>query len=263
MEKIKEYIIDVITCKGKIREENEDNFLFNTIHRNINKQDVHFNQKNNNEKLLVAVFDGMGGEKNGNIASLYASETLKELYQQDKTPSLFPEKIIEQLNNTVCELSDYLGHNCGTTVAFIIIQNNIAQICNVGDSRIYMFRNNNLTQLTQDHTERETILKLQKRLGIKIDNSISSEGVLTQFLGIRKNEFELEPFIHEDVSVEQGDLFLICTDGLSHFIDNEQISEILKSHKTVEQANKELYQMALQNGCSDNITSILLKIEKI
>lgn len=255
------YVIDIINYIGQVREENEDNFLLNNINRDDKQKSFRNSQTLLDENAVIAVFDGMGGEKNGNLASLHASESLKHLYQQNSLFDLSSQEIIEKLNNTICKLSSSLKCKCGTTVAFIKVKNDIAQICNVGDSRIYLFRNNHLRQLTEDHTEWSTVLKLQERLGIKINKQASSN-TLTQFLGVDKSEFVLEPFIHENLLLENGDLILICTDGLSHYVEDRTITETLKNAESLKTMNEKLYHAALENGCSDNITTILLKIEK-
>lgn len=261
-EDMDKYVTDVINYIGEVRDENEDNFLLNNMNRTEQQKNIHCNHVFRNENIVIAVFDGMGGEKNGNLASLYASESLKDLYQKNSLFNLSSQQIIEKLNSTICELSSDLKCKCGTTVAFIKVRNDIAQICNVGDSRIYLFRNHQLRQLTEDHTERATVLKLQERLGIQIDNHQVFNNTLTQFLGIEKNEFALEPFIYENLLLENDDLFLICTDGLSHYVEDEKIAEILNTDESLKNMNEKLYGAALENGCTDNITTILLKVEK-
>lgn len=254
------YEINIINNIGLFREINEDNFLINEQNRTHDIENCHIKQIIMDKSFIAAVFDGIGGEKNGELASLCAAEELKKIYRNDNLHNLNNSQVITQLNNAVCQLSNTLKCKGGTTVAYLKVQDDIAQVCNVGDSRVYLFRDNNLKLLTEDHTEMATMLKLQKKLGIQLDNNSLATNALTQYLGIEKDEFELEPYIIEDILIKKGDIFLLCTDGLSHYVDDDRITKILKNGEKLENINKKLYNSALGNNCKDNITSILIKV---
>lgn len=260
---MKKYKIDIINNIGSFREKNEDNFLLDNQNRTLDIENCHIKQIIEDKGFIVAVFDGIGGEKNGELASLCASEELKKIHKDDNLYKLNNNQVITQLNNAVCQLSKTLKCKSGTTVAYLKVQDDIAQICNVGDSRVYLFRDNNLKLLTEDHTEMATVLKLQKKLGVKIDNNSLVTNALTQYLGIEKDEFELEPYIKENISIKNNDIFLLCTDGLSHYISDVDITKILKMEEKLENINIKLYNSALENGCKDNITSILIKVGNV
>ena len=127
------------------------------------------------------------------------------------------------------------------------VVNGVAYIANIGDSRVYGFRNGRINQLSSDHTD-EVLMKEQGITGRKPH--------LTQYLGIDPDELCLEPFI-KSYRYEEGDRFLICSDGVTDMVDENLITEIVNRSSTPEIAVQRLIKEAKNNGGKDNITAIV------
>ena len=236
------------TCicnRGSLRCNNEDNFFFNgTIRNEINSiEETSLEMKEAKSRLsYFAVFDGMGGEANGEFASFASAKSFMEIVNR---ASETPEKLCQIMNSAVCaEASNRKSRYMGTTVAMLSVDGEIAQSCNVGDSRVYLFRNRKLQQLSEDHVD-------YRRNGKK--------GSLTQYLGIPEDEMLIEPCIIS-TQICSGDVFLLCSDGLSDMVGDEEICAVLRENGDMERLSRMLIGKALENGGKDNTTLILLKI---
>lgn len=240
---------------GNVRKNNEDNFFFNGVilrEKNDGMSGVVSEKKRLENEICYAVFDGMGGEEFGEKASFAAASTTKEkllsLREYADSPRPFLELLCKRINQEICAQQKELAVvNMGTTGAFLLFVPDEAYACNLGDSRIYRLRDNELSQISVDDAERLPPGMLRKPR-------------LTQFLGVPEDELQLEPHIVK-CSLHAGDIFLICSDGLSDMLSNIEICMTLKEHTSVKRMVQHLLSLALQKGGKDNVTVLVVKID--
>lgn len=242
---------------GKRRGNNEDNFYFdghylpaeNHALDQILTQDCRLEQA-----VDFAVFDGMGGQAEGQIASHLAAAVFSSVRRNNSFETdaqKFLRDVTEQMTSTVWHQADESFSNMGTTEAILRFCDDAYYLCNVGDSRIFLFRNGVLKQLSVDHTD-EQFLK---------ENGIGRrKPSLTQYIGVSPEELVVEPYVSSG-ALAIGDQYLICSDGLTDMVSNDGIREILVRNTSPEEKVIDLMQEALQNGGRDNITVILVQIQ--
>lgn len=247
----------VISHAGKVRTNNEDNFYLQGLYRNdVNQLQSYIYHQGTDQRALYAVADGMGGAENGELASLMVVQNLKscEWSEIHKTAG----DSIQKANEQICkEITEQKLDAMGSTLAALYIDQGKAMVCNVGDSRVYRFLHGELEQLSMDHTQVQMMVSMGL-LSKEEAKTRKERHVLTQNIGIMPEEFMIEPFFSDSVSLEKEDLFMICSDGLTDMVTDSEIREIL-SHGTVEQKAQQLVAAALMNGGKDNITVIVLK----
>ena len=239
---------------GNLRGNNEDNFWFageyldaehGTIPKTISTRCWGSNG------WSAAVFDGMGGENFGEMASCAAAKALAELditeqVRQQRITDAF-QYAAEVMNRAVLEAQEKMKTSrMGTTMVSISFFRGRAYICNLGDSRAYWLRSGILTQLSKDH-----VASLPVRTGRKQP--------LTQYLGIDPEEMLLEPSITQQVC-RRGDTFLLCSDGLTDMLTDSEITEILSKCHDPGACVESLISAALEHGGRDNITVIVCRI---
>ncbi len=261
-----EYKAYAVTNIGNVRGNNEDNFFCNGIYKqNVALPEYTFEDFGESEDLSVfAVFDGMGGIDCGETASLLASEKLCDYFVEAAVNwEVFSGKeAIYEINKSLCKEMEKRSMTMGSTAVLLTFQEGEACIANVGDSRAYLYRAESLRQISVDHTEQNSLLELQKELGLT--ESIAMPGMkdmLTQHLGISEEEFLLEPFVSEKIKIQPEDTFLLCSDGLSGALSDEILQEFLerKEEETIKERAFLLLQKALQVGGKDNITFVLVE----
>lgn len=262
MKKVK--IIAVVTCcKGNVRKMNQDNFFLNGAHR-IEKlmEDIHYRLETKDSLQMYAVFDGMGGEYYGDEAALISiqvAERYRKSLQGKEIEDIhkYLERYFKDANNQICGMMDERKVNAsGSTAAVIWFYKDLFYGANVGDSRIYLFRNNRLEQLSIDHTEQALLEKLDLGMGQSGQNL-----GLTQYLGIRPEEMVIQPYYFK-LKPKHKDILLLCSDGLTRYLNNEAICQILTSSKNIESAKERLLQGVVEAKGKDNITIMLLDIRK-
>jgi len=230
-----------ITDIGLVRKRNEDNYLIDT------------------ERNLFLVCDGMGGHFGGDIASRLATETInKELVFKDISdlPAAL-EKTVQTANRIIWETgqSDAELNEMGTTVTAAVMCDDQLLIAHVGDSSLFIFREDEIIKPTNDHTLAEHMRK--DGLFEKEDDRYKSfHHVLTRALGIDKT---VDIDIHQ-LDVRQGDWILLCTDGLSNMIEIQEINNMLKNENEPQEVCQNLMKLALYRGGYDNITMILIHL---
>lgn len=193
---------------------------------------------------VFGVFDGMGGEECGDIAALLAAKEASMITVSDK-----PERDLvyfcQGANAEICRYADRHGiQTMGTTVALLAFTEEEIIFCNIGDSRIYCLSEGRLAQLSEDH------------LAVA---AYGRKPPLSQNLGIPPTEMRIEPFVARK-EFRDGDIYLLCTDGLTDMLPVQQIDRILKSTSFDESAQCLLENVMVRGG-RDNITIILCKIE--
>lgn len=246
-----------LTDTGKVREHNEDAYAIRP------------------EFGLAVVADGMGGYNAGEVASAIAVETVsKEVArsipqlvpgQTDPDTGLHYETLVlrdaislanQQIFRSAHANQQHRG--MGTTVASALFWDNRVSLAHVGDSRIYRFRDGELAPLTKDHSV------VQEVLG---DSSLSEEeakqafqsNLVTRALGVEKRT--VMDLVER--SARPGDVFLLCTDGLTNMVDDEAMTKILiDKAKDLSDAGERLLQQANRNGGKDNISVLLVRVVK-
>jgi len=237
---------------GLIREINQDNLWCNHVFlKSVNNGLPGILAGTNDTATLpiFAVFDGMGGEQQGEMAAYIAANSFDKLLE-DNDKSKTKEFLLNActiLNRNICDYqTENQIRNMGTTAAIVVFGTDEIFICNIGDSRIYHYSGRDLTQISFDHVE----------TGVN-----SRKAPLTQNLGISENEFIIEPYIAKG-RYRNKDCFLICSDGLTDMLTDKQITEIFRKKMTMKETTQRLMDMALANGGVDNITLIVCKVKK-
>ena len=231
------------TDRGYVRSNNEDGFLIDVDHG------------------LYAVADGMGGHQAGEIASSVTLEALKDTLERNE--SLAPESTLSRALQTAglrllsrTEKEPSLG-GMGTTLTAMLVEDSKAHIVHVGDSRCYRLRSDRFELLTEDHSW----VWEQRKAGLISDADLFTHpmrNVITRSVG---HGGESNPDIFE-VAIEPGDTYVLCTDGLCGFINDEEISAIVRRDPSdVETIVAELIRIALEAGGEDNVTVVALRAE--
>jgi serine/threonine protein phosphatase PrpC len=220
------------TDVGLVRTNNEDSYLTDP------------------ERCLAIVADGMGGHAAGEVASKIAVDTISE--RLNNTDSFWPfgrsgrerTRIVESIrlaNRRIREaaLQDTSLAGMGTTVVVLWVRGRRAHVAHVGDSRIYRYRKGGLVQLTRDHSWPS--------------EQASMRNVLTRAVGA-EDKVEID---HRLLEVLSGDIFLLCSDGLTRPVGDERIVQTLREFTNGDEASQRLIDLAKENGAPDNVTVVL------
>jgi len=204
---------------------------------------------------LLVVADGMGGHRAGEYASRLAVEVLKqELEGSTKDdPEAMMRNAITLANERVLEAArqDAKLSGMGTTLVVATVIEQTLYFANVGDSRLYLL-NDDIKQLSKDHSLVQEMVRLG---GINQEEAKNhpDKNIITRAIGA-KDEVEIDFF---EYRLKKGDVILMCTDGLSNMVDNEEILHIVKCSRDVVEAVEQLIERAKDNGGSDNIGIIV------
>jgi len=229
-----------------------------------------------NEGVYV-VADGMGGHNAGEIASQITIDTIAKFFQSsakdeditwpykmDTSLSLNANKLmvgIKFANRTIFRSASsntaYAG--MGTTVVAILTKNGEGEIyiAHVGDSRCYCYSENKFAQVTEDHSLLNEYIKAGQITKEQAKN-FPHKNVIMRALGMKEN-------VLVDIQkrkVEPGEIYLLCSDGLSDMLDDEEIKEVFDKGMSLEETTKEFIDRANSNGGKDNITVVLLKVDE-
>ena len=235
--------------------------------------DIGLVRKNNQDSILVdkehgifIVADGMGGHQGGEVASRLAIQTISKIMTEKEkkrthSPINHLKKACEEANKTIYQESRKELHlrGMGTTVCMFFFPNKEDQkayITNIGDSRIYMEKEGKMWLLTEDHNVITTQKKASFLSGEPIPESSSEDNVLTKSVGFFP---AVKPDIFEK-KLEQGEKYLICSDGLSGYIPHKEIHDILKTYP-LQNIPGECIKKALEVGGGDNISVIIIEVE--
>jgi serine/threonine protein phosphatase PrpC len=227
------------TDPGRVRRRNEDSFVI--------------------EPPLFAVADGMGGAQAGEVASRLAAAVFREFHEaDDEGPEARVRAIIQEANRRIYERarSDSEAQGMGTTITAALVGEDGVTIGHVGDSRAYRIREGRLEQLTDDHSLVADLMR-SGRLTPEEADAHPQRSVITRALGT-------DPDVDVDtVAVEAaaGDLFLLCSDGLTTMVPDERILDIVEDASTLDDAALALLRAANRGGGEDNITVVLFRLE--
>jgi protein phosphatase len=223
---------------GKVRKENQDSYLA------INKQDLD----------IIVIADGMGGHQGGNVASSLAVEEIKEYNFNHDSLNDSIKECIELVNQRIYQegLAKEEYYGMGTTLTMGIIKDRILIIGHIGDSRAYLFRNGNLKQLTADHSYVGELLRNNLISQEEADNH-PKKNLLLKALGVKE---EIEADLVE-LELEADDLILLCSDGLTNMLSNDELAKILAEDLDLQKKTDKMALMANEQGGYDNITVLI------
>jgi len=245
-----------ITDNGSVRMHNEDALIYRTFDHNPEAFDI------DSYGSLFTIADGMGGHNAGEIASNMACQALLKYYSRtdlsEETMWDHLKGLFYQINENILlqsmKVSDFNG--MGTTLTTLIIRKQKAWIAHVGDSRVYLIRGHDMDQVTQDHTEVQTLVE-HGIFSQDEANNCKARNVLSQAIGV---DNRLRVFTWAEL-IQPDDMFLLCSDGLYDMLSHKQIFSIITSHSgQLQRACRELVRLAKRAGGADNITIILIKI---
>lgn len=257
----------VISNVGNVRANNEDNFYSNrTILEAERNKPIFLKSDCTSFPCIFAVCDGMGGQKDGELASSLAVTMLSEFSDRinsepiDTIDSIVQEYVFD-CNAKLCEEMRKRGIRMGTTLALLVFREDGVRTYNLGDSRIYRLASDSFYQVTTDHT----LVMPKIKMGLLNEEQARKDKdwhKLTAYLGIFENEIErLMADVMPIIPVVAGDRFLICSDGLTDMVLDKKIEEILHSSKNSEKVVNELVNTAMDNGGKDNTTCIVIDVK--
>ncbi len=233
---------------GKVRNNNEDYLI---------------KKKISNSEYLFIVADGMGGHQAGNIASKLGAETFLKYYSSVRKKGVsIQESMLESINQANSAILDKATseidkRGMGTTFSSLLISDNEANIIHIGDSRIYLVRDGKIKKVTTDHTFVEKMVD-EGRITSEEARVHPQKNILYMSLGARE---VFHPDEVKGIKIENNDIFLICSDGLTDMVTDDVIKEYCELYSP-EKAVNELIALSNKNGGLDNISIIIIKIGK-
>lgn len=204
---------------------------------------------------LFVVADGMGGHQAGDYASKYTVEVLKRELGQSQEEDVEKALVsaIKKANQEIIKKASQDPHlkGMGTTVVAATIVRQMMYFANVGDSRLYLI-NQGITQLTKDHSLVEEMVRLG---GIKPEEAKHhpDKNIITRAIGA-KDTVDVDFYEHR---LKKGDIILMCTDGLSNMVEDEELFHIVQGGRDIVEAGTSLVAAAKENGGTDNIGVVL------
>ncbi|HZU60411.1 MAG TPA: Stp1/IreP family PP2C-type Ser/Thr phosphatase, partial [Solirubrobacteraceae bacterium] len=209
---------------------------------------------------LFVVADGMGGAQAGEVASRLAIETFQRGLAADGSPEQRLAERVRDANRRIYEKSrtESGREGMGTTLTAAYVDDGQLAIAHVGDSRAYLFRDGELTRLTQDHSLVDELLR-QGKLTEEEAAEHPQRSIITRALG-PEADVDVDTFTY---AVQAGDLLLLCSDGLTSMISEEAVAGVLASAGSLSEAAKALIEQANQAGGRDNITVVLFRLEEV
>ena len=238
-----------LTDPGCVRKQNQDAYQIEKLDRN---------------SLLCVVCDGMGGAKSGNIASTLAVDVFVQEVRQSWKPHLDQEKTdqilrsaVKLANFTVFDQSQQFPEfdGMGTTLVAVLIRGKKATVINVGDSRAYGIDSSGIRQITRDHSLVQMMVD-RGELTPEVAKTYPGKNFITRAIGTEA--VCMCDIFHLDV--QKGDFFLLCSDGLSNMMDDQEILFEVVHGVNKAHCCKRLLDIAKNRGAPDNVTSVLVLI---
>lgn len=243
---------------GKVRTNNEDNFcVLGGILPEQKGENYNYSAKVSLKKpVFLGVFDGMGGYSNGERASFLTARiaAMRTEVMTDPAEKLLTDICMES-NLAVCqEMREPGGSQMGTTASMLLFEKKRFVLCNIGDSPIFRFRGGLLEEIHQEHTERATYESVTGKPA-----PAGKKFRLTQNIGMFPEEIIIEPY-YASGDTKTGDIYLICSDGITDMVPPAKIIEILNTQKNAEEITQCLEEEALAAGGKDNATVICVRV---
>jgi len=238
-----------LTDPGCVRKQNQDAYRIEQLDRGT---------------LLCVVCDGMGGAKSGNVASSLAVEVFSEEIRRSWKPGMESDRIDQMLRSAVklanftvfdqaAQFEEFSG--MGTTLVAALVREGKATLVNVGDSRAYGISRSGISQLTKDHSLVQMMVD-RGDLTPEVAKSYPGKNLITRAIGT-------EPTVICDIyhkEVSKGDFLLLCSDGLSNVMDDQEILFEVVHGVNKERCCQRLLSIAKNRGAPDNVTSVLVLI---
>lgn len=226
--------------------------------RRANNEDSYFID---DKIALFMVADGMGGHRGGKRASSLAIESAAFSYKEQLAKGLSPNLALEYAMDAAAKSVYEAGHReennlgMGTTLSILAISGDVAHIAHIGDTRIYCLRGESFKQLTRDHS----LVNEQVQAGIITQDEARISpfrNIITRALG-QKTKINADYF---SIKIEDKDIFLLCSDGLTTMVKDEVINEIINGKNSVFASVENLIDEANISGGDDNITAIIINL---
>lgn len=255
------YSVSACSNTGKVRRNNEDNFLLNDFYLEMKHGSCDMQSLTLEPEAihLLGVFDGMGGYSDGEQASFLTACTAAQYWEEKLKRSRNISQTLTDLcleaNDTVCEKAD--GSQMGTTCALLCLDGDRYHICNIGDSPVFLLREGELQTLSQEHNQRRMF-----ELATGKAAPWNQKFKLTQCIGIPRDEMLIEPHTGSG-TVRDGDVFLLCSDGITDMLHPETLKQILQQGLEPEKTAQALISGALEAGGRDNATVICVRAEAV
>ena len=238
-----------LTDPGCVRKQNQDSYLIERLDRNT---------------ILAIVCDGMGGAKSGNIASSLAVDVFVQEVRRCWVPTMDADKLDQMLRGAV-KLANFTVYDqaqqfeefdgMGTTLVAALVRGRKATVVNVGDSRAYGINENGIRQLTKDHSLVQMMVD-RGELTPEMARTYPGKNLITRAIGtesmVMSDIFHLE--------VKRGDFLLLCSDGLSNTMDDQEILFEVVHGVNKQYCCQRLLNIAKNRGAPDNVTSVLIMI---
>ena len=238
-----------LTDPGVARSQNQDTYLIENLDKNT---------------LLCVVCDGMGGAKSGNVASTLAADVFTQEVKRSWSADMDPERLEQMLQGAV-KLANFTVYDqaqqfeefngMGTTLVALLIQGKKATIVNVGDSRAYMVDDHGISQITTDHSLVQMMIS-RRELTPEKAKFYPGKNLITRAIGT-------EPQVMCDIyhrKVSKGMSFLLCTDGLSNVMDDQEILFEVMHGQEKAQCCEHLLDIVKKRGAPDNVTGVMVSI---
>ncbi len=238
-----------MTHPGCVRTQNQDAYLIEQFHEHC---------------TLGVVCDGMGGAKSGNVASTLAVEVFSQEIHTTWRPGMTDEEVDNMLRCAIklvnfavydqaAQFIDFAG--MGTTLVAALVEENRVTVVNVGDSRAYCVRSDGIHAVTQDHSIVQLMLD-RGELTAEEARSYPGKNLITRAIGT-------DPAVECDLfrpETESGDCILLCTDGLSNLVDEQEILFEVVHGTCREECCRRLLDIAINRGAPDNVTCLLMQL---
>jgi protein phosphatase len=246
-----------MTDVGRARDHNEDDFYLSQ-----------------GDEALCVVADGMGGHQSGEVASAMAIKSMVEYYRESmdagsadsdvngESVDIIRRRLVQAIqaaNSAVFEAAseNEIYHGMGTTIVSGYFTGEGVYLAHIGDSRAYRFRDGSLEQQTTDHS----LANEYVRMGILSDEDLEFfpyKNVITRACGLSE-EVEVACSYNP---VSPGDIYLLCTDGLTDMVEPDEITSILESDESLDQVCRRLVETANQHGGEDNVTVVVARVDE-
>ena len=256
--------IAAVTDIGQRRVRNEDNFFVNGAfidHYKVTAEK--FDAVDTEEVHVMAICDGMGGKKDGDIAAMTGVATLSDFseeLQKIRTyddASYTADRVLSTANNRIIKRSKKLGREMGSTIAMMIVTSKFIYACNLGDSEIYHKNRYGMERLSKPQTYVQELVD-RGAISQSQANVSFARNQLSKYLGM-ENTKALKP--NECcVEIRTGDIMLICSDGVTDALQGHSIYASLNSSRPVKEIADTIVQKALRKGSGDNITVVIARV---